>query len=116
MVFAAERTNYPLAMAVDDSGVGFVLTALGQTGVDAGQVCRYLQTAVAGLLDLLEHAPQTPVQSLRVLPSAERRLVVEEWNRTEADFPQRDVGWTIRRAGPAHSRSSGHGGPRRARN
>ena len=87
VVFAAERTNYPLSMAVDDSGVGFVLTALGQAGVDAGQVCRYLQTSVAGLLDLLEHAPQTPFESLRVLPSAERRLVVEEWNRTEASFP-----------------------------
>ncbi len=86
MLNSAERTNYPLAMAVDDSGSSFTLRALAHPTAGAERVCRYLQEALIGLLDSLDHAPETPLQTLRVLPPAERRLVVEEWNRTEATF------------------------------
>ena len=37
-------------------------------------------------MEALESAPSTPIRSLDVLPEAERRLVVETWNATEAEY------------------------------
>jgi amino acid adenylation domain-containing protein len=88
ILFAEERTNYPLAMAVDDLGEGFQLTALAQRGIDPARVCRYLNTAISSLADALERAPETPVRALNILPRAERTQVLDEWNRTEERFPQ----------------------------
>jgi amino acid adenylation domain-containing protein len=86
IVNASERTNYPLAMAVDDSGSTFALKALSHPLVDPERVCRYLQNSLTGLVDLLERAPQTQIENLPVLPRAERHMVLEEWNRTDAKF------------------------------
>jgi len=88
MVNSSERTNYPLAMAVDDTGAGFLLTALAHPSADPEKACRYLQQALRSLVDLLERTPDSPIDSLQVLPRAERHTVVEEWNRTEARFEQ----------------------------
>ncbi|MFC7519104.1 condensation domain-containing protein, partial [Herbaspirillum sp. GCM10030257] len=57
---AQERTNYPLTLSVDDLGDGFGLTAQVQSPIDAGQVCRYMHTALASLVQALEQAPSTP--------------------------------------------------------
>src|SRR5262249_23094068 len=35
----------------------------------------------------LEKSPATPVRSLDILPAAERRQLLTEWNATEADYP-----------------------------
>ncbi len=86
IVEAAERTNYPLAMAVDDSGKSFLLTALSQVGIDPERVCAQFQQAVIDLLTELDSAPATPVSKIQVLPAAERALVVNGWNRTEQVF------------------------------
>ncbi|WP_416987086.1 amino acid adenylation domain-containing protein, partial [Streptomyces sp. T028] len=45
-----ERTNYPLAVAVDDLGVGFGVTVDVVEPGDAGLVCGLLGTAVEGLV------------------------------------------------------------------
>jgi amino acid adenylation domain-containing protein len=86
MLSASERTNYPLAMAVDDASSSFTLTALGQSAAHPARVCAYLRQAVKGLADLLERYPATPISALPVLPRAERRLVLEQWNRTDRTF------------------------------
>jgi amino acid adenylation domain-containing protein len=86
MLNASERTNYPLAMAVDDSSVGFTLTALGQAATHPARVCAYLQQALKGLMDLLEHSPSVSIAALPILPRAERRMVLEKWNRTDRTF------------------------------
>jgi arthrofactin-type cyclic lipopeptide synthetase B len=86
MLHSSERTNYPVAMAVDDSGSTFMLRALAHPSAGAERVCRYLHQAIKGLVDLLEHAPETPIDQLPVLPRTERHLVLEEWNRTESKF------------------------------
>ena len=86
VVAAVERTNYPLSMAVDDSGSSFLLSALGQPGADPGQTCQYLKHTLVQLLDLLDRAPQTAIDALQVLPDAERQLVVEQWNHTQTSF------------------------------
>ncbi len=88
MVNASEHTNYPLAMAVDDFGGKFMLTAMADPTVDCDRVCRYLQQALTSLVDLLEREPAAALETLQVLPRTERHLIVEEWNRTEAKFPQ----------------------------
>jgi amino acid adenylation domain-containing protein len=84
---AQERTNYPVALSVNDLGEAFSLTAQVAAPADAGRVCRMMHTALAGLVEALEAAPGRAIGSIDVLPEAERRVVVEEWNRTEAEVP-----------------------------
>jgi amino acid adenylation domain-containing protein len=84
---AEERTNYPVTLNVDDRGEGFSLTAQVAAPADAEQVCRLMHTALEGLVEALEVTPGRAVGSLDVLPEAERRQVVEEWNRTAAEVP-----------------------------
>ncbi len=85
---ASERTNYPLAMAVDDSGKGFALRALVHPKAGGDRVCRYFEQALKSLVDKLDHEPAASVRDLQVLPRAERHLVLEEWNRTEKKFAE----------------------------
>ena len=83
-----ERTNYPLLLSVDDFGDGFGLSAQAVMGINPGRVCVYMRTALEGLVEALERAPETEVRAIEVIPEAERRQVVEEWNATEADHPK----------------------------
>ncbi|HEX2079756.1 MAG TPA: AMP-binding protein, partial [Longimicrobium sp.] len=84
---AMERSNYPLTLSVDDLGDGFYLTAHVQAGVGAERVCALMNTALGGLVEALEGAPECPLEYIEVLSEAERRQVLEEWNRTAAGYP-----------------------------
>ncbi|HEX2187720.1 MAG TPA: amino acid adenylation domain-containing protein, partial [Longimicrobiaceae bacterium] len=86
-IYSEERTNYPLTLTVDDLGGGFALTAQVHASVEPARVCAWMHTALAGLVEALEAAPERPVGDVEVLPEAERRQVVEEWNRTETAHP-----------------------------
>ncbi|MGY2334293.1 amino acid adenylation domain-containing protein, partial [Pseudomonas sp. SDO5511_1_S431] len=79
-----ERTNYPCMLCVDDQGEGFLLS-VQTTGVDAGRMAAYMQTALHGLVDALEAAPHTALQHLPVLPAAERETLLETFNDTVTD-------------------------------
>jgi len=82
-----ERTNYPLALSVDDLGDGFRLKAqVLYDALDPARVCAFVHTALEGLVEALERSPERGVGTIDVLPAEERARVVEEWNRTEA-FP-----------------------------
>ncbi len=85
-----ERTNYPLALSVDDLGEEFVLTAQVEAPIDPRRVCGFMQRAVEGLVEALEREPGKAIRSIDVLPEWERRQVVEEWNRTEAEYPSEE--------------------------
>ncbi|HEU4557555.1 MAG TPA: amino acid adenylation domain-containing protein, partial [Longimicrobium sp.] len=85
-----ERTNYPVVLSVDDLGDGFHLTAQVAAPAEAERVCRMMHTALQRLVEALEVAPGRVIGSIDVLPEAERRQVVVEWNRTDAEYP-RDV-------------------------
>jgi len=86
--YTQERSNYPLTMTVDDLGEAMRLTAKVKAQVEAARVCALMHTALEGLVEALETAPWRALGSIDVLPAEERSRVVDEWNRTEADFPQ----------------------------
>ena len=83
-----ERTNYPLILSVDDFGEGFQLTAQTQRPLDPNRVCAFMRVALERLVDALETAPDTATRAIDVLPEAERRQMLIEWNDTAADYPQ----------------------------
>ncbi|WP_395608028.1 amino acid adenylation domain-containing protein [Pseudomonas sp. B22129] len=85
---AEERTNYPLTLSVDDLGEGFGLSLLASTQVDPHRVCAYLQTALENLVSALEQAPLTALDQVSVVPVAEQQLLLDQFNATQADFPQ----------------------------
>jgi arthrofactin-type cyclic lipopeptide synthetase C len=85
---AEERTNYPLTLSVDDLGDGFGLSLLASTLVDPQRVCAYLQTALENLVTALEQAPHTALNLVSVVPAAEQQQLLEQFNATQAHFPQ----------------------------
>src|SRR5258708_1327474 len=46
-----------------------------------------MEQALESLVEALEHAPETPLRELKVVPASERRLLLEDWNRTEVGYP-----------------------------
>ncbi|WP_343790711.1 condensation domain-containing protein, partial [Dokdonella soli] len=85
---AEERTNYPLTLLVDDWEDGFGLTAQVQAPIDAMRICQYMHAALERLTEALEGGADIAISSLDVMPVAERRQVVEEWNATQREYPR----------------------------
>ena len=82
-----EGTNYPVGMTVDDDGTGFALTAHTTTPIDPPLVCALMHHTVEGLIDALDHAPDTPLITIDVLDTAQRHQLITTWNDTEAETP-----------------------------
>ncbi|MER8537778.1 condensation domain-containing protein, partial [Mesorhizobium sp. M1023] len=82
-----ERTNYPLTLSVEDFGEALGLTAQVVEPISADRVCGYMQRALEQLAEALEHAPNTPVRELDILPAEERTYLLEDLNRTAAAYP-----------------------------
>ncbi|MEW1780525.1 amino acid adenylation domain-containing protein, partial [Streptomyces sp. NPDC086777] len=78
-----ERTNYPLAVAVDDLGVGFGVTVDVVDPGDAGVVCGLLERAVEGLVAVLGGVGSgVGLGGVGVLSEELCRRMVSEWNDT----------------------------------
>ena len=75
-----ERTNYPLTLSVDDLGEDFVVTAQVSGQIAPRRVCDLLQTALVQLTRALKDAPQHSIRCIDVLPPADLRQVLYEWN------------------------------------
>jgi amino acid adenylation domain-containing protein len=86
-----ERTNYPIAISVDDSGDGFALTAQTDRRIDTQRITAYLRTAIESLVQALEQSPQTPALMLSILPQEERNRVVELFNPTAGAQPNNEL-------------------------
>ncbi len=82
-----ERTNYPVTLSVDDLGEGFVLTAQTAPSIGAERLCGFMVTALEGLAAALEGEPERAMCRIPMLGEEERRLIVEAWNATAADYP-----------------------------
>ncbi|MFP2911799.1 amino acid adenylation domain-containing protein, partial [Pyxidicoccus sp. 3LFB2] len=79
---------FDLSLWVADSGEGHSLALrYGTELFDAGSAERLLRHYVRLLQHALD-APSTPVSALEVLPDAERRHLLVDWNDTRADFPR----------------------------
>ncbi|MGJ0490395.1 non-ribosomal peptide synthetase, partial [Methylobacter sp.] len=83
-----ERSNYPIVLSVDDLGEAFSLTAQTLSPAAPERLCAMMHTALENLITALESAPDTAMRQIGVLPEAERRQVLYDWNATRADYPQ----------------------------
>ncbi|MGJ0427606.1 amino acid adenylation domain-containing protein, partial [Methylobacter sp.] len=83
-----ERSNYPIVLSVDDLGERFALSAQTLSPVAPERLCALMQTALDNLITALEQAPDTAMRRIGVLPEAERRQVLYDWNATLADYPR----------------------------
>ncbi|RUQ47005.1 amino acid adenylation domain-containing protein, partial [Corynebacterium pseudodiphtheriticum] len=84
---ARERSNYPLTLSVNDLGEAFSLSALALASIGAQRLCEYVNRVVEQLVEALEHAPHTAINSLSVLPAEARRQLLEGFNATRVDYP-----------------------------
>ncbi|OIN53910.1 non-ribosomal peptide synthetase [Pseudomonas costantinii] len=80
--------SYPLMITVDDVASGLRLTVMAPRKVGAERLLGYLDTALNGLVDALEHAPKTLLREVQVLPGSELRTQLVDFNSTETDAPQ----------------------------
>ncbi|MFF4641043.1 condensation domain-containing protein, partial [Streptomyces olivaceus] len=67
VLFAQERTNYPLTVSVDDTGDAFVFTVQCVDPIDPDLVLSLMDTATSRLVQALNNAPDTSVHTLPVL-------------------------------------------------
>ncbi|UAW63736.1 amino acid adenylation domain-containing protein [Mycoavidus sp. HKI] len=82
-----ERTNYPFALSVEDSGTRLGLTTQVALPIESVRVCGYMQEALQSLVEALEHKPKLPVHQLEVLPVDERELLLQTWNSVATPYP-----------------------------
>src|SRR5580704_19052854 len=91
VLHGTDRTNYPLAVSVDDRGDGFAVTADGVAPAVPEQLCALLVTALDGLVTALEQAPTMPLHQIAVLEPEQRAQVLAGWNDTAAPVPAATV-------------------------
>ncbi|MGH3165427.1 MAG: non-ribosomal peptide synthetase [Trebonia sp.] len=87
VVSVRERTNYPLALSVDDTGTGFVFNVQAVAPASPEQVCALVHTTTERLVTALETAPEAPMRSIQVLGEAEQGQILAEWNDTRRAVP-----------------------------
>ena len=83
-----ERNNYPFALNVDDLEEGFSITAQIVDKVDVGRIVSYVVESIESLVGALLEDEQCDLDSLSILPAAERDQVLYEFNDTEANYPK----------------------------
>ena len=91
LLHGTDRTNYPLAVSVDDRGDGFAVTVDAVAPAVPEQLCALLVTALDGLVTALEQAPATPLHQVAVLEPAERAQLLAGWNDTSRPVPAATV-------------------------
>ncbi|MGC0154782.1 amino acid adenylation domain-containing protein [Chromobacterium vaccinii] len=83
-----ERSSYPLTLSVDDFGdAGLALQAQAPASVGAARVCAMMERTLAALAQALEAGGGEPARALEVLPDAEKRLLLDDFNATAAPYP-----------------------------
>ncbi|HKV94724.1 MAG TPA: amino acid adenylation domain-containing protein [Candidatus Angelobacter sp.] len=75
------RTNYPFMLAVEDLGeAGFRLMAQTVAMIDPLRICGFMRSAMEKIIHSLESGQPTLVRTIDVMPEAEWKQLVEEWN------------------------------------
>ncbi|WP_157372003.1 amino acid adenylation domain-containing protein, partial [Vibrio sp. MEBiC08052] len=89
VVFAAENTNYPLTVAVNDIvNGGFSLDIHVSRRVGGERIGAMIVTALHGLVSTLMTQPDTSVSQLDLLPVDERDNVLNRFNQTAMPYPE----------------------------
>ncbi|WP_408005740.1 non-ribosomal peptide synthetase, partial [Pseudomonas carassii] len=88
LLHAEERSNYPLALSIDDLGEAFGLTAQCAPGLDARRLCGYLQQALENLVETLAQDPERGLEQLDIVPAEERQRLLVGYNTTQRDYPR----------------------------
>ncbi|PHM73776.1 non-ribosomal peptide synthetase [Xenorhabdus kozodoii] len=88
LVTGRERTHYPIYLAVDDLGKGFLLTVQTTSGIDPARLMTYMTHALADLVKTLETEPQKPIMDIATLPATARQQLLTDFNAIWADLPQ----------------------------
>jgi amino acid adenylation domain-containing protein len=85
-----ERTNYPVAISVNDFGEHFSLDTQAADPVDPSRLANYMLTSLSSLTEALEQRGSASLAHLEILPQVERYLEIEGWNRSESPYPHDD--------------------------
>jgi arthrofactin-type cyclic lipopeptide synthetase A len=80
--------SYPLMLSVDDLEQAFKLSAMAPRQLQPQRLLDALQTVLEGLVQALEQAPASPLRQLPVMPPAQLRQLLVEFNATEVDYPR----------------------------
>ena len=78
IVGSRERSNYPVAMSVDDLGEGFEIGAQITAAVGARRLCGFMAESIRALVTALAENPGTRIGALEVMPDAEKALL-QQW-------------------------------------
>jgi amino acid adenylation domain-containing protein len=81
------RTNFPVAVSVDDLGDEFVLTGLVDRRVGARRVCTYLESALRGVVTALDRQPAGTLATLPVMQATEYAQLRAMGQMDGADAP-----------------------------
>ncbi|MFF8452866.1 condensation domain-containing protein, partial [Streptomyces leeuwenhoekii] len=81
-----DAINYPLTVSLDDFGGELSLDLRVDDAVACEAVADYVETALTGIVTALaaDDGASTPALGVAVLPEAERRRVLVEWNERPA--------------------------------
>ncbi|WP_223778158.1 non-ribosomal peptide synthetase [Streptomyces sp. 135] len=91
VLLAQERSNYPLAVSVDDDGEELTLAVDARDPVDPHEVGSLLCTALARLLDALTEDTARPLAAIDVLDEDRRHQLLTAWNDTATEVPPATV-------------------------
>ncbi|MFE5039438.1 condensation domain-containing protein, partial [Streptomyces sp. NPDC056683] len=87
MLTTRDRTNYPVAAAVNDDGSGFVVAIDAIAPADPDKLCTFLHTAVTDLVTALEEAPESRFATIDLLDPAERDQLIAATRAARAALP-----------------------------
>ncbi|HEY7406567.1 MAG TPA: amino acid adenylation domain-containing protein, partial [Candidatus Angelobacter sp.] len=82
------RTNYPFGVYINDLGQDLSIEVQVEPSIAPQRVCALMHTALESLVKALEDAPESPVETLPVLPEEERQQVLYTWNATDTEYPK----------------------------
>ncbi len=88
VISAREHTNYPFDVSVDDMGSTFGITVeVAGNSVSPKRVATYYLEAISGLVEALDQEPDSNISALKIIPDHEFKRLVEEYNKTDVEFP-----------------------------
>ncbi|MGW3466185.1 condensation domain-containing protein, partial [Streptomyces olivaceoviridis] len=87
LLYAHERTNYPLGVYIDDMTHGFRITVQAAEPIDAQAIARWMHTVTDNIVTALDTTPEKPLRHITALDEADRRRQLDEWNDAHVTVP-----------------------------